>query len=222
VDPGRGGGRDRRCGQGERRRELPRRSAPVGMPRSALDVRSPTSPGRSTSSMSRSPGSGRPGRSMLIGSRGVRRRRDPLSADGRWGDAPGRPLRGGGRLRARPPRRRLADDQKPTPACSLSLAASPSIELDPGPSSEHRRVPPGSEAPDAPAVVAAARDAGVLVVASTRGRIRAVTHLDVTRARSRRRPTCWSRPSHRRCCLSGRGRYSSGAGRTGRDRRSAR
>jgi threonine aldolase len=37
------------------------------------------------------------------------------------------------------------------------------------------------DAPDAPTVVARARDAGVLVVAFNARTIRAVTHLDVTR-----------------------------------------
>ncbi|HEX2755624.1 MAG TPA: GntG family PLP-dependent aldolase [Candidatus Limnocylindrales bacterium] len=78
---------------------------------------------------------------------------------------------------------RLAEDHANAHLLADRLAASPAIELDPAAVQTNIvvfRLADG--APDAPTVVAAAREAGVLVVAFSAGTIRAVTHLDVTRA----------------------------------------
>jgi threonine aldolase len=77
---------------------------------------------------------------------------------------------------------RLADDHANARLLAERLAASPAIELDPAAVQTNIvvfRMADG--APDAPAVVAAAREAGVLIVAFSARTIRAVTHLDVTR-----------------------------------------
>jgi threonine aldolase len=77
---------------------------------------------------------------------------------------------------------RLADDHANARVLAERLAASPTIELDPALVQTNIvvfRMAPG--APDAPSVVAAARAAGVLVVAFDARTIRAVTHLDVAR-----------------------------------------
>jgi threonine aldolase len=77
---------------------------------------------------------------------------------------------------------RLADDHANARLLAERLAASPAIELDPASVQTNIvvfRLAP--EAPDAPTVVASARQAGVLVVAFDARTIRAVTHLDVTR-----------------------------------------
>ena len=77
---------------------------------------------------------------------------------------------------------RLADDHANARLLAERLAASPAIDLDPVTVQTNIvvfRMADG--APDAPAVVAAAREAGVLVVAFNARTIRAVTHLDVTR-----------------------------------------
>jgi threonine aldolase len=77
---------------------------------------------------------------------------------------------------------RLVDDHANARLLADRLATSPAIELDPSTVQTNivvfRMAP---DAPDAPAVVAAARSAGVLVVAFDDRTIRAVTHLDVTR-----------------------------------------
>jgi threonine aldolase len=77
---------------------------------------------------------------------------------------------------------RLADDHANARVLAERLAGSPAIELDPARVLTNivvfRMAP---DAPDAPSVVAAAREAGVLVVAFDARTIRAVTHLDVTR-----------------------------------------
>jgi threonine aldolase len=78
---------------------------------------------------------------------------------------------------------RLADDHANARLFADRLAASPAIELDARTVQTNIvvfRMAHG--APDAPSVVAAARAAGVLVVALSARSIRAVTHLDVTRA----------------------------------------
>jgi threonine aldolase len=78
---------------------------------------------------------------------------------------------------------RLADDHANARLLAERLAASPAVALDPGTVRTNIvvfRLAPA--APDAPSVVAAAREAGVLVVAFGARTIRAVTHLDVTRA----------------------------------------
>jgi threonine aldolase len=77
---------------------------------------------------------------------------------------------------------RLADDHANARVLAERLAASPAIELDPAAVRTNIvvfRMADG--APDAATVVAAARAAGVLVVAFNARTIRAVTHLDVTR-----------------------------------------
>jgi threonine aldolase len=77
---------------------------------------------------------------------------------------------------------RLADDHANARLLADRLATSPAVELDPATVQTNIvvfRIADG--APDAPTVVAAAREAGVLVVAFDARTIRAVTHLDVTR-----------------------------------------
>ena len=77
---------------------------------------------------------------------------------------------------------RLVDDHANARLLAERLAASPAIELDPETVRTNIvvfRMADGG--PDAPTVVAAARAAGVLVVAFNARTIRAVTHLDVTR-----------------------------------------
>jgi threonine aldolase len=77
---------------------------------------------------------------------------------------------------------RLGDDHANARLLAERLAASPAIELEPEAVETNIvvfRMAPG--APDAPVVVAAARAAGVLVVAFDARTMRAVTHLDVTR-----------------------------------------
>jgi threonine aldolase len=77
---------------------------------------------------------------------------------------------------------RLAEDHANARLLAERLAASPAIELDPAAVQTNIvvfRLADG--APDAPTVVAAAREAGVLIVAFSARTIRAVTHLDVTR-----------------------------------------
>jgi threonine aldolase len=77
---------------------------------------------------------------------------------------------------------RLADDHANARLLADRLAASSAIDLDPAAVQTNIvvfRMADG--APDAPSVVAAARAAGVLVVAFNARTIRAVTHLDVTR-----------------------------------------
>jgi threonine aldolase len=77
---------------------------------------------------------------------------------------------------------RLVDDHASARLLADHLAASPVIDLDPATVQTNIvvfRMADG--APDAPSVVAAARAAGVLVVAFNARTIRAVTHLDVTR-----------------------------------------
>jgi threonine aldolase len=77
---------------------------------------------------------------------------------------------------------RLAEDHVNARLLADRLAASPAIDLDPSAVQTNIivfRMADG--APDAPTVVAAAREAGVLIVAFSARTIRAVTHLDVTR-----------------------------------------
>ena len=77
---------------------------------------------------------------------------------------------------------RLADDHANARLLADRLAASPVIDLDPATVRTNIvlfRLAAG--APDAPTVVAAAREAGVLIVAFSPRSIRAVTHLDVVR-----------------------------------------
>jgi threonine aldolase len=77
---------------------------------------------------------------------------------------------------------RLAEDHANARLLADRLAASPTIELEPAAVQTNIVVfGLASDAPDAAYVVAAARDAGVLVVAFGPRTIRAVTHLDVTR-----------------------------------------
>jgi threonine aldolase len=77
---------------------------------------------------------------------------------------------------------RLVDDHANARLLGERLAASAAIDLDPATVQTNIvvfRMADG--APDAPAVVAGAREAGVLVVAFDARTIRAITHLDVTR-----------------------------------------
>ncbi len=77
---------------------------------------------------------------------------------------------------------RLAADHANARLLAERLAASPAIELDLATVQTNIvlfRLAPG--VPDSPAVVAAAREAGVLLAAFSARSIRAVTHLDVTR-----------------------------------------
>ena len=77
---------------------------------------------------------------------------------------------------------RLADDHANARLLADRLAASPAIELDPSVVRTNIVVfRLAADEPDAPTVVAAARETGVLVVAFSARSIRAVTHLDVTR-----------------------------------------
>jgi threonine aldolase len=77
---------------------------------------------------------------------------------------------------------RLPDDHANARLLADRLASIPGIELDPAAVRTNIVVFGLADgAPDAPAVVAAARAAGVLVVAFDARTIRAVTHLDVTR-----------------------------------------
>lgn len=77
---------------------------------------------------------------------------------------------------------RLAEDHANARLLADRLAASAAIELDPATVQTNILVFRMADgAPDAPTVVAAAREAGVLIVAFNARTIRAVTHLDVTR-----------------------------------------
>ena len=77
---------------------------------------------------------------------------------------------------------RLAEDHANARLLGKRLAASPAIELDVATVQTNIVVfGLSSDAPDAAAVVVAAREAGVLVVALGPRQIRAVTHLDVSR-----------------------------------------
>jgi threonine aldolase len=77
---------------------------------------------------------------------------------------------------------RLAEDHANARLLAERLAASPSIELDTATVQTNIVVfGLALDAPDAAFVVAAAREAGVLVVALGQRTVRAVTHLDVTR-----------------------------------------
>ncbi|HSO28279.1 MAG TPA: GntG family PLP-dependent aldolase [Candidatus Sulfomarinibacteraceae bacterium] len=82
---------------------------------------------------------------------------------------------------------RLADDHANARAIAEALAASPRVRLDPAAVRTNIIVFDLADgAPDAAAVVARARERGVLVVAFGPRRVRAVTHLDVDGAACRR------------------------------------
>jgi threonine aldolase len=77
---------------------------------------------------------------------------------------------------------RLVEDHANARLLADRLAESPAFEIDPAAVQTNILVfRTADEAPDAPTVVALARDAGVLVVAFNARTIRAVTHLDVSR-----------------------------------------
>jgi threonine aldolase len=77
---------------------------------------------------------------------------------------------------------RLAEDHENARYLADRLATSPAIELEPSRVQTNIVVfGLAPDAPDAATVVAAAREAGVLVVALGPRTIRAVTHLDVSR-----------------------------------------
>ena len=129
-----------------------------------------------------SKGLGAPGGSMLAGSRAF------ITAAIRYRRMAGGAMRQVGSFAAAADyaldhhHERLADDHANARLLADRLAASPAIELDPAAVQTNIvvfRLADG--APDAPTVVAAAREAGVLIVAFSARTIRAVTHLDVTR-----------------------------------------
>jgi threonine aldolase len=77
---------------------------------------------------------------------------------------------------------RLVEDHANARMFAERIAASPAFELDPAAVQTNIVVFRTADgARDAPTIVAAAREAGVLVVAFNARTIRAVTHLDVTR-----------------------------------------
>jgi threonine aldolase len=77
---------------------------------------------------------------------------------------------------------RLAEDHANARLLADRLATSPAFDIDPEQVQTNIVVfRTADDAPDAPTVVARARDAGVLVVAFNERTVRAVTHLDVTR-----------------------------------------
>jgi threonine aldolase len=125
---------------------------------------------------------GAPGGSMLAGSRAF------VAAATRYRRMAGGAMRQVGILAAAAEHAldhhlvRLGEDHANARLLADRLAASPAIDLDPAAVQTNIvvfRMADG--APDAPTVVAAAREAGVLVVAFSARTIRAVTHLDVTR-----------------------------------------
>ena len=129
-----------------------------------------------------SKGLGAPGGSLLAGSR------DFVAAASRYRRMAGGAMRQVGIFAAAAEHAldhhlgRLADDHANARLLADRLAASSAIDLDPAAVQTNIvlfRLADG--APDAPTVVAAAREAGVLVVAFSARSIRAVTHLDVTR-----------------------------------------
>ncbi len=74
---------------------------------------------------------------------------------------------------------RLGDDHRTAATISTRLAAVPGVSVRPGVTNiVVFDLPP--DAPDAATLITAAREQGVLVMAFGPGRIRAVTHLDVT------------------------------------------
>jgi threonine aldolase len=127
-----------------------------------------------------SKGLGAPGGSMLAGSRAF------IAAATRYRRMAGGAMRQVGVFAAAAEHAldhhldRLADDHTNARLLADRLAASAAIDLDPAAVQTNIvvfRMADG--APDAPSVVAAARAAGVLVVAFSARTIRAVTHLDV-------------------------------------------
>ena len=129
-----------------------------------------------------SKGLGAPGGSMLAGSRAF------VAAATRYRRMAGGAMRQVGVFAAAADHAldhhlaRLAEDHANARILADRLAASPAIDLDPTAVETNIVVfRMAAGAPDAPAVVAAARATGVLVVAFGARSIRAVTHLDVTR-----------------------------------------
>jgi threonine aldolase len=148
----------------------------LGVP--AADLASPFN----VVAVSFSKGLGAPGGSMLAGSRAF------ITAATRYRRMAGGAMRQVGIFAAAADYaldhhyERLADDHANARLLADRLAASPAIELDPAAVQTNIvvfRLADG--APDAPTVVAVAREAGVLIVAFSARTIRAVTHLDVTR-----------------------------------------
>ena len=129
-----------------------------------------------------SKGLGAPGGSMLVGSRGFVERAT------RYRRMAGGAMRQVGIFAAAAEHAldhhlgRLAEDHANARLLGGRLAAVPGVELDLATVQTNIVVARlGSEAPDAAAVVARARDGGVLIVALGPRTIRAVTHLDVSR-----------------------------------------
>ena len=129
-----------------------------------------------------SKGLGAPGGSMLVGSRSF------IDAATRYRKMAGGAMRQVGFFAAAAEYAldhhldRLADDHANARFLADRLATSPCFDLNPDAVQSNIVVfRMADDAPDAPTVVARAREAGVLVVAFNARTVRAVTHLDVTR-----------------------------------------
>jgi len=129
-----------------------------------------------------SKGLGAPGGSMLAGSRGF------IDSAIRYRRMAGGAMRQVGVFAAAADYaldhhlERLADDHANARLLADRLAESPAFDIDAAAVQTNILVfRTADDAPDAPTVVARARDVGVLVVAFNARTIRAVTHLDVTR-----------------------------------------
>jgi len=129
-----------------------------------------------------SKGLGAPGGSMLAGSRGF------IDSAIRYRRMAGGAMRQVGVFAAAADYaldhhlERLVDDHANARLLADRLAESPAFDIDAAAVQTNILVfRTADDAPDAPTVVARARDAGVLVVAFNARTIRAVTHLDVTR-----------------------------------------
>src|SRR5436190_2891752 len=129
-----------------------------------------------------SKGLGAPGGSMLVGSRSF------IDAATRYRKMAGGAMRQVGFFAAAAEYAldhhldRLADDHANARSLADRLATSPCFDLNPDAVQSNIVVfRMADDAPDAPTVVARAREAGVLVVAFNARTVRAVTHLDVTR-----------------------------------------
>ena len=152
-------------------------NAAVALDVTVADLTSPFD----VANVSFSKGLGAPGGSMLTGSRAF------VAAATRYRRMAGGAMRQVGIFAAAAEYaldhhlERLADDHANARLLAERLAASPAIELDPAAVRTNIVVfSLAADAPDANLVVAAAREAGVLVVAFGPRTIRAVTHLDVT------------------------------------------
>ena len=136
--------RDRRGAPASTASRLPRRRPAAGTrrPPAACDAAELAAP-FDLVAVAFSKGLGAPGGSMLAGIARRHRGGRPLPADGRRRDAPGRHLRRGRRVRARPPPRAARRGPRQRPRCSAErLAAQPGDRARPGGRpDEHRRLP---------------------------------------------------------------------------------